>query len=215
MTADKYIYDAMYDDYVLEKEWQDVYAELSREAVTTFTVERLRSYYSAHPRVAEAALRWLAESRKLLLEHSSAALVFAASALEVGLKETLLRPVVYGLVHAESVASLVAELTLRHTGFDRYRDLLFQILSQYGGVDLRDFSREGSHKTLWEEIKEVQSRRNDVLHRAEPASAEDAARSIAVASTVLEVVFPAVVNSLGLHLHQEGRLCNESGGKKG
>lgn len=214
MTADKYIYDAIYDDYVLEKEWQDVYAELSKETITTFTVERLQSYYSAHPCVTHAALRWLAESRKLLLEHPSAALVFAASALEVGLKATLLRPVVHGVVHAESVAALVAELTLRHTSFDRYRNLLFEILSEYGGVDLRSLSREGSPKTLWEEIKEVQSRRNDVLHRAEPASGEDAARSIAVASTVLEAVFPTVVNSLGLHLHEDGRLCNESGCKK-
>jgi hypothetical protein len=152
----------------------------------------------------------LAESRVLLPEHPSAALVFGATAVEVGLKVVLLKPIVYGLVHDASAAGLITDLAVSQGG-DKYRDLLFHILSEFGGADFRNPGRAGSKKSLWEEIQIVQKQRNTVLHRAEIASKEEAEISVAVASVMLEELFPAVVAKLGLHLHDGVRVCKDWG----
>ncbi|MBM3744974.1 MAG: hypothetical protein FJW34_04165 [Acidobacteria bacterium] len=200
---------SMTEDEARYDQWMaDLYAEHSAEAIKEFTVECLQSYYLKDPLLASAPYRSLSESRALLANHPSAALVFAATAVEVGLKVVLLKPVVYGLVHDVSAAGLITDLTVRNGG-DKYRDLLVHILSKFGGVDLRNFSRANSKKGLWEEIQIVQERRNTVLHRADVASTEEAEQSIAVASVVLEELFPAVVTSLGLHVHDGVRVCND------
>jgi hypothetical protein len=198
MTEDE----ARYDQWMAE-----LYAEHSQEAIREFTAECLRSYYMKDPLLASAPSRTLIEARALLPEHPSAALLLGAAAVEVGLKVVLLKPIVYGLVHDASAASLITDLAVSHGG-DKYRDLLFHILSEFGGVDLRNFVRIGSKKSLWEETQIVHNRRSAVLHRAETASNEEAERSVAVASVVLEELFPAVVSKLGLHLHEGFRVCN-------
>lgn len=207
---------SMTEDEARYEQWmEDLYAEHSKKAVEEFTAERLQSFYIKNPLLAQPALAALVESRALLISHPAAALVFAATATEVGLKEVLLKPVVFGMVHSESAASLITELTVSHSCVERFRDLLYQILSEHGGVDLGSFARPSSSKKLWEEIREIQKRRNVILHRAEQSSVEDARQSIDVASAVLETLFPAVATHLGLHIHDGFRVCNQAGCRYG
>jgi hypothetical protein len=192
------------------EEWMDeLYREHKEQAIEEFTDERLHSFYLAHPLVAKPPSEALAEARKLAKAHTSAAQVFAAVSVEVGLKVALLKPVVHGLVHSESAAEIITDLTLRHTRFDFFHKLLSQILSEHGGVDLETYTRAGAGKTLWNEIIEVQKCRDHLLHRAETASSAQAMQAIAVAEAIVEELFPTVISHLGLHLHDGMRVCGD------
>jgi len=192
-------------------EWmEDLYNEHREQAIGEFAAERLQSFYVDNPTVAEAALRSLAESRNLLPKHPAAALIFADIAIEVGLKVALLKPVVYGLVHSESVAGIITDLVLSQTGVKRFRNLLFKILSEYGGVDLKTFKRAESKKSLWEEVQEIQHRRNNIIHQAELVAERESQQAIEVASSILEELFPKVVRNLGLHVREHGRISTIS-----
>jgi len=171
--------------------------DLYGEIIDQFTSERLQSFYLSNPNVAERALGALAEARALKALHSSAALVFAAIAIEVGLKTTLLKPILHGMVSIDSAAALVAALVPDQHN-DSFKKVLFGILKEVGGVDLPAFKRPGCDQTLWEEIANVRTKRNEVIHKASPASTVDAERSIEIASTVLEVLFPKVIAALQL-----------------
>lgn len=116
MTAE----DAAYEDYM-----EKLYEEHRNIAIEDFTSERLVSYYLENNDLAKPAFYALENSKKLFVEDPTASLIFSAIAIEVGLKSTILKPIVYGLVHTESVASLVTDLAISHSGMDRYRDLLF------------------------------------------------------------------------------------------
>jgi len=201
---------SMTEDEARYEQWMDaLYREHKEQAIEEFTDERLKSFYVAHPLVAQLAVETLAEARKLLEGHSTAAQVFAAIAVEVGLKVALLKPVVRGLVHSESTAEIITDLTLRHTRFDFFHQLLSEILLKHGGVNLESYAREGASKGLWAEIQEVQKCRDRVVHRAESATREQAERAIAIARVILEDLFPAVVSHLGLHLHDGVRVCQD------
>jgi hypothetical protein len=190
--------EALYDQYLSERYEELKVEELIREAIKEFTDERLKSYFLDNRAIAKPAVDALSVARELFRINVTASFLFAAIAVEVGLKTTLLKPIVYGLVHAESVASLVTDLAASHAGMDRYRKLLLKLLQQYGGVDLDTFKRSGSNKALWEEIKDIQSTRNLIVHRAETASEKDAELALSVATEILETIFPAVVKKLGL-----------------
>jgi len=202
--------DDWYPDYAQEQYEAELYEEHRKEALEEFTAERLHSFYLAHPDVARAALTALGDARTLERHHCGAALVFAMVAIELGIKTVLLRPVVYGLVHQEAAASLITGLATSHTAFDRFRGLLFHILSTHAGIDLKTSTRRGSRELLWKEISVVREKRNAVLHRGEQATGDDAALGIAVAGEVLEGVVPTVIHHLGLHLHDGARICSNA-----
>ncbi len=195
--------DAAYEEYMAQ-----LYEEHKQEAIEEFTDERLKSYYNENRLLAEPAFNALIEARKLIGINATAGLIYAAIAMEVGLKETLLKPIVFGLVHATPVATLITDLAISYSSMDKYRELLLQILQQHGGVNLDTYLRLGSSKPVWQEIKEVQKQRNLVLHRAEIASDEKAHLALGVASTIIENLFPAVVTKMGMHLHDGFRICS-------
>jgi len=174
--------------------------ELFYGVVDRFAAERLQSYYVDNPDVAKAPLWSLAEARSLLAAHPSAALVFAVTAMEVGLRAALLKPILHGLVHAEFAGALIAELATDNRQ-DKSKALVFAILAEYGGLDLKTYKRSGATKTLWEEMADAQKTRNLVVHRAQTAATADAALAIDLASHVLETLFPLVIAKLGLHTH--------------
>lgn len=194
--------DAAYDDYM-----ESLYREHRQMAIEEFTTERLQSYYIDNPGVAEPPQRMLSDARALLDVNASASLVFSASASELGVKVLLVRPMVFGLVHAESSAGFVAELVITHTGMDRFRPLLFEIMSKHAAIDLANYRRVGSAATLWNEMCTLQARRNVILHRGEVADRAESERGIQVATTLLDELFPALVGKLGLHTHERGRVC--------
>jgi hypothetical protein len=185
----------LYEDFArdLLSGKDDLYAEV----IDQFTSERLQSFYLANPAVAERALDALDEARALKALHPSATLVFAAIAIEVGLKTTLLKPILHGMVSMDSAAALIAGL-IPDQHNDSFKKVLFGILKEVGGIDLPAFRRSGSSQTLWEEIANIRTQRNGVMHAASRVSETDAAHAIEIASTVLEVIFPKVITELGL-----------------
>jgi hypothetical protein len=134
-------------------------------------------------------------------------LVFGVAATEVGLKSSLLKPILHGVAHEEALGALIAELIPEQRN-DKFRGLLFGILNQFAGIDLRTFKRAGHAQPLWEEIGLVQGLRNGVVHRGEQVSVADAERSIEIAGSVLNEVFPAVIEKLGLHTHGRLQVCD-------
>ncbi|MFZ5995691.1 MAG: hypothetical protein ACOYU4_11990 [Thermodesulfobacteriota bacterium] len=197
------------DEAEYEEFMDRLYEEHKEQAIEEFTAELLQSYYSDHKLLAKPAFDALIEARNLMDTSITAALVFSAVAMEVALKDTLLKPIVYGLVHAASVASLVTDLVMGHRSMSRYKDLLLQILREQGGVDLLSYKRPDSSNSIWDEVKKVQTKRNLILHTAQMASKEEAALALSVASTIMETLFPSVVTRMGLHLHDGYRICDE------
>ena len=139
-----------------------LYEEHKEQAIEEFTAELLQSYYRSNGLLAKPAFDALVEARRFMKISTTAAFVFPAIATEVALKETLLKPIVHGLVHGESVASLVTDLVMGHQSMDRYKDLLLQILREHGGVDLLSYKRSGSGRNIWDEIKTLRTKRNRI-----------------------------------------------------
>jgi hypothetical protein len=193
--------DSLYDRVIEDPQVRNrFYEELNDEIVRDFTDGRLRSFFEEVPKAAEPAAEALSDGRRFLKsDDHTAAFVFASIAADVGLISTLLRPIVHGLVHAEGAASLIARLAIKHSDENLVR-IMLDLLAEHGRVDPRTHKRAGSKRSLWEEMKEVKTKRNRVIHQAERASREEAELALAVAGTILEELFPTLVVRLGLRL---------------
>lgn len=201
--------DAAWDE-AYESMSRDLYPEHKEQAIAEFTSERLRSYYVAYPEVLVPAVRAYKEATALQANgHHSAALVFAASATELFLKSSLLRPVVYGLIHNESLAELVVAAALSQTGLMRYEKLLTKLFVELAGIELATLRRKAAGKPLLRETADIQELRNTVIHQGQAVTLEQAQHAIDVSTEVFNQVLAAVLGNLGLSLGKEGYLVTQ------
>ena len=196
-------------DEAYERLSEELYPGHKAQAILEFTYERLRSYYLAHKELLVPAARTYKTAESLLAANQpAAALVFAASAVELFLKGCLLRPVVAGLVHSESVANLVVESALSQTGFNRYKGLLAGLFKELTKLEIAEIKRSGAARPLLEEASTLQDRRNTVVHRGEDVAVEEAKVAFAIATAVLSEVLALVLQELGLSIGKGGELVD-------
>ena len=197
-------------DYEAEAYYDEVHAQISKEAIENFTAERLRSFYDSAPTIAEKAINSLAESRRLLqTPHHTAAFIHAVIATEVIFLGVILKPIVIGSIHNDALAPLIVDLAIGNSGLRKFGKLLTKVFHDVSGFDFMAYKRIGGTGTLWKEIDQVQDHRNGIMHRAEVATKAEAEQAINVAGAVIEELFPTFAKSLGYHLHDGFRLCSD------
>ena len=196
-------------DEAYERLSDELYPEHKAQAILEFTYERLRSYYLQHKDLLVPAARTYKLAESLLQgKQFTAALAFSSSAVELFLKACLLRPVVAGLVHSESVADLVVESALSQTGFKRYEKLLAGLFKELTRLEIGQIGKPGATKPLLEEASALQDRRNAVMHRGADITEAEAAEAFSVATAVFSEVLAIVLNELGLSIKKGGELVD-------
>ena len=185
---------------------KELYPEHKQQAIEEFAAERLRSFYIQHPNVVRPAVDAVQEAKTLLaMERFAPALVFSASAFELLLKATLLRPVVYGLVHHEALAELLVQRVVgRQTDIGRYEGLLARLFEELAAINLTSICREGVTTPLMKEAKELQGLRDRILHQGAPCSREEAERAFSVAVGIFEKIVVPMVGALKLRVGEKG-----------
>jgi hypothetical protein len=170
----------------------------------------LRALYNKEPSIAEKPFKSLTEARLLLqTPHHTAAFIHAAITTEVMLKGIVLKPIVHGFIHSDSIAPYIVELAFKSSGLDRIKKLLAKIFQDVSNLDLMIFRRKGGEDSLWEEIVRIQNRRDNIMHRAEIVTSDEAEHAVLVATAVMEELYPTFAKSLGYHLHDGFRLCSD------
>ena len=197
--------DAALDDFY-EQISRELYPDHKQQAIEEFTADRLRSYYVKSPGVMRPAVDAVQEAKALLaVGRHSPALVFSASAIELLLKATLLRPVVYGLVHNDALAEIIVQRVIgRQTDIERYEGLLAGLFHTLAKIDLRAICRDGVALPLLQEAKQFQSLRDKILHQGTHCSPQDAETAFSVAVAVYDKIVAPMLFALGLKVEEKG-----------
>ena len=191
-----------------------LYPEHKEQAIDEFTTERLQSFYLKNPDILVPGLRMYSEARELQENFPSASFVFATSAIELFLKASLLKPVVYGLVHNESLAEIIVETALSHSGFERYKKLLSGLFSELLEIDIETVKSVGSNNSLLKETSQVQEKRNKIIHQGMMVSNKDAKFAIDVAYGILFQIINPMLLRIGLWMDKKGTVLERKEGKK-
>lgn len=185
---------------------RELYPDHKQQAIEEFTAERLRSFYVKYPNVMQPAVDAIQEAKALLAaSRHSPALVFSASAFELLLKATLLRPVVFGLVHHNALAEIIVQRVVgRQTDIGRYEGLLSRLFDSLARIDLSSIIREGATSTLMKEAKDLQSLRDTILHQGAQCSPADAEKAFLVAVAIYEKIVVPMLRALQLTVGEKG-----------
>lgn len=186
----------------------EFYEQIRQQVIEEFTVERLQSFYHKQPDVMRPAVNAIQEAKALLAAQRFApALVFSASAFELLLKSTLLRPVVYGLVHNDAMAEILVNKVLgRQTDIDRFKDLLAGLFKTLAHIDLDSICRPGSAQPLMKEAKDFQTKRDRILHAGVVCTSVEAESAYAIALAIYEQIVTPMIAALHLSIGDSGTI---------
>lgn len=197
-------YDAAMDE-MYDRIGRELYPEHKAQAIEEFTAERLRSFYLENPKVMRPAIDAFKQAKVLCeANHFGAALVFYVTSIELFLKATLLKPVVAGLIHNDSLADVIVEHALGQSGFDRYKSLLAKLFSDIAKIDLNEIRRDGASKPLLDEALEIQKIRNKIIHQGASCNEVDANLAKDIASLIFSRIVIEMLNALGLYVKEKG-----------
>lgn len=201
-TPEDHAMDDFYDQ--ISKE---LYPEHKEQAIEEFTEEKLKSYYLHHPMVMRPAVDAIQEGNWQLenTRHSSS-LVFYVTAIELLLKATLLRPVLYGLIHNEGLAEIMVTHILGQTGVERYENLLAKLFDNLTGLDVKNITRENVKNTLFLECRELQKIRNSIIHQGICCTENDAVKGKLVSTAVFGEIVQPMLHSIGLNVVEKGKI---------
>ena len=198
-------------DYYYEQEAaKDAFIdEISIQAIDDFTYERLQSYYMKHPDVIRPAIDAYRTGKALNeLNQHSASFVFFMSAIEIFLKSTVIKPIVYGLVHHDGLAEIVADEAINQTGFNRYEKLLSMLVSEFVKTDIKLICRQNSSAKLMKECQDLQSKRNKIIHQGENCAALDTEIAHSVAEAVCSLIVIPMLDALNLTV-KDNMVCQK------
>jgi hypothetical protein len=173
--------------------------ELFDEATKRFAEQRLKAYFLANPMLAAPAINAVEYARTLLPAFPAAALVFAATSVELTWKTAILKPLVAGVVHVPALADEIVNRAVPKTGgLKQLGEFLAIVMQETAAIDFKTFKRAGSYELLTTEINRVTETRNQVLHQAKGCDTLTAQFAAEVAESLLLELLPKLVNSLGL-----------------
>jgi hypothetical protein len=201
-------------DQMWEQMSVELYPEHKEQAIEEFTTERLQSFYLKKPDILIPGIGMYIEARKLEKNHPSASYVFATSAIELFLKSSLLKSVVYGLIHNESLSEIIVETAFNSSGFERYKKLLSGLFSELAGIDINKVKSAGSDRVLLKQASDVQAKRNKIIHQGIVVDGGDAKFAISVAYGVLHEIINPMLLSIGLWMDKNGTILKRKEGKK-
>jgi hypothetical protein len=142
----------------------------TNDSLATDTLTRLQKFYLNDFEILAPSSKLIRYAENLSNQNFGAATVaFCASAVEVMIKNVLLRPTVLCSVGMETgdLPELIADTALSQTGHVRYHKILKSIFNLVVGSDISRLSRAPRLPPLLQEVKDLQNKRNTLLHRGE------------------------------------------------
>ncbi|MBL8208571.1 MAG: hypothetical protein JNM09_30350, partial [Blastocatellia bacterium] len=163
------LYEDFYDQYKSSDHyWEDKYKAVEEYLAEEILPERLEAFYLRKADIVLAPLHLLIEARELYqLNRYSASQVFAGAALEVTFKDVLLKPIVSGMIHNDTVAEIIIDIFSSHIReIDKFKGLLINVIKEVSGINISEYKLENSKQTIWEQATEARKQRNALLHKA-------------------------------------------------
>lgn len=196
-----------------EIDFMEAEEEFCNEVINNFTEECLLSYYIENSAMLKPLYETLNEAEEILDKSPSASLILSCAVIETSIRDGILRPIVYGCIHQELAAEIIMETTLKQTGVDKLKKLLYKLLKNIADIDIDNFKIEESGKNLWEERCTAQKIRNKISHGARRCNSKDAKLSLSVAHCVLTKLIPKVLDSLKLVVNDNKEIAYKPNGK--
>jgi len=176
---------------------EELYPEHKEQAIDEFIEERMRSYFLANPKIIQAPIDCFIHAEELCRVSPRSALVMYTTAIELYLKSVLLKPVFYGMIHNENVATLIVNSSTGQSGFSRYDKLLTALCRHAAEIDISDI-KGLSGKPVLVEAGEVQTIRNRIVHQGYKPSNYEVQKARNVAVLILTKVVEPVLYNLNL-----------------
>ncbi|MEZ8747381.1 hypothetical protein AB4369_20780 [Vibrio sp. 10N.261.49.A5] len=166
------------DDEVWQMESLWLYLDKRDEFSKQYSTDLVKEYYLDHPHLANNVRNTVRAMMQVQDVEPLSSLIMAMTSLEVLTKNVLLRPFMTGMLHNGFLAELITKQVLSQNGLDRFNNLLYWIIDEHladrEGSDSSDIKFISGRKTIWQTRSELQKIRNEVIHKANSCSAQDA-----------------------------------------
>ncbi|MGF1841647.1 hypothetical protein L4C39_00360 [Vibrio clamense] len=191
--------DSTYEDYLESIAELEEYLSKRDDVAIRYTKDRIREYYDESPHCGENLGHLVYGTLDVRGVNDMATVVLAVSAIEVLIKEVILRPVISCLVSDKMISKFMCDAVIKQSGLDRFNRFVFWVFDSLFAVtdNVCDFKREGAKLTIWQERSYIQKVRNEIVHKGKVCTKSDAELAMGLLNE-FEYLYRDVLFCLGL-----------------
>lgn len=200
-------------DWAYDALQDEMFEEIANQAIKEDQEEQFRSFFFSHQNLVLPAIKAHNTAIELLEnDFYTPAYIQFMIAIELYIKEGLLKPLICGLVKNDEVSELLADVFIRQNGILQNKKSLLLIGSSVNCFDINSIQGSAQGKLLIDELPTAQKTRNKIIHRGETVIKEDLNIPEHAATAIKESILEPLFNDYGLTIHDSGLLTEKNPG---
>ena len=193
-----------------EEGMERLYEEFKEQYEANFISDKINTFYTDNPNIAQESINNLIISKELFSGGCfSASYLHAFIFIEVIIKTIAVKPVLYSLSFDSRASVLLYSNTFKNKSIINIPNLFFEILKDFTGIDLKNIKRENNDLKLWEELNNLQSLRNEIVHQGKLLQKEEAEQAINIATFIFDEIITKILDTFQFHL-EDNKICSGS-----
>jgi hypothetical protein len=182
---------ALYEDFKIQHEQE-------------FIFNSIEKFYENNRDIVKVPLQNLSEAKRLFEnKYYTSAFIHAAISIEVGIKSVVLKPILYSLAFDSGAGNLLYEQTFKRKSLKVIDSFYYDVLEGITGLDFNTKTRNANKPTIWNEWKNIQTRRNKVMHEGIAVEMDVSKDSIDMACYVCDEIIPTVLDRFHSHIEND------------
>ena len=200
------MYDAM-----LERAYEDeanaAHENWSEEIIEEFIEEITLSFFAENKDILSISYASRDEAKKVIDISPSSAILFTYTAIETAIKHAILKPMIYGMTHNESIANLIVKKFVNLSNVDSYTSLTFNLVNELIHLKLSDIKND-KEKFIIDEIKSLSKKRNNIIHSGKFYKKEDALNALKILEDLYDKVILRMLNHINFTIIDK-KICEK------
>lgn len=190
-----------------EQGMEELYKEFKKQYEDEVIFDKIHTFYKKNSEIVKEPCRNLDESKKLYTNNFyTASFIHSIIAIEVVIKVIALKPILYSLSFDSRASELLYNDTFKPRSIPYIPSVYYEILKDLTEIDIKEMRRKNSDIKIWEEISNLQSVRNKIIHQGIFVQKHDAVKALEIAEYIFDEIIPKILDRYNYHI-EDDKIC--------
>lgn len=190
-----------------EQGMDELYKEFKKQYEDEVIFDKIHTFYKDNPEIVKEPYINLDESKELYdKKFYTASFIHSIIAIEVVIKVIALKPILYSLSFDSRASELLYNHTFKQKSIPYIPSVYYEILKDLTQIDLKEIKRDNSKIKIWEEISNLKSMRDRIIHQGVFVQKDDSERALDIAIYIFHDIIPKVLDRFHYHI-QDHKIC--------
>lgn len=186
---------------------EELYKEFKQQYEDEVIFDKIHTFYKDNTEIAKEPYLNLDKSKELFdKKFYTASFIHSIIAVEVVIKVIALKPILYSLSFDSRASELLYNDTFKQKSIPYVPSVYYEILKDLTKINLKEIKRDNSKTKIWNEICNLQTTRNKIIHLGVFVHKDDSEKALDIAIYIFNEIIQKILDTFHYHI-ENYKIC--------